>query len=795
MPTRNFSRLNSSCSDIKSRFLPTEPANVDSTFLAQGHHDDLSLDALKKPKGRRSAHILRWDGCVRESAKWDSLRRDSELFDESAEVAIHFYAEGRSQRGPSLMVSMEAIARAGCASLFETHHGRGDGCSPRSTVSTGSSTSPPASPASDSGYSSNGPDDETFNLYFPAPDHLTGDDSLSYHLTTRNLFAWIMEKPLVGFSLGQAMINLLERMLVVRSATEDSLDDCVAYAERMGYLYMTNEPDYALGMLAFAEHAGHEQIRNNAFVHCVGMNELLYLRADMTTISKHTAACITKEALRMDLKVEKVVKSLPSFFEQETDRSMLGLTVSQRVHLERFRSFLHTFYVSKYGYWPPPLFTRDVLNDIRFEFECLFELLVHREKTTESTTLLGGLCVLQNINAFDQRHGYSPLDSKLVLLPPTAALDGRSLTAKGLRGFLRSKTSRRDLLVKAQSDLAAAVNKDIPRLKDCDLVKAYLQFEHDSLTEQEPDLLIGDARKVRWIQIYYALQMLQSITSPSHPDVILTDTPHYHTCCSIPPMLRAPSVRQSALLLHPALRSSLSSAPSTPISIPTAYDIHPDCEADNYFAPCSFPRRKDSVSSLHPRPLRISSSPVLSRAATLLHRRNSLKRWHPTPLERIAPSPSPEQMFALNALDAHDLAAPMYPSSTSELEATLRLGPFELDATDNALEPVVRTAMDFAAGLRRVGSEVSLGMEELLKGDMMGRRESVSTAEGSEYSDESLDTLESGDRVGPLTPTMGGEERRVWIEGEERIGDVSSKVGGLGVEGEVEWVDIARVRR
>ena len=74
---------------------------------------------------------------------------------------------------------------------------------------------------------------------------LPRDEAVTYHQTTRNLFAWIMNKPLVGSSLGKAMISLLERMLQVRSATKSNLDDCITYAERMGYMDMADQPSHA----------------------------------------------------------------------------------------------------------------------------------------------------------------------------------------------------------------------------------------------------------------------------------------------------------------------------------------------------------------------------------------------------------------------------------------------------------------------------------------------------------------------------------------------------------------------
>ncbi|KAF2157516.1 hypothetical protein K461DRAFT_289823 [Myriangium duriaei CBS 260.36] len=429
--------------------------------------------------------------------------------------------------------------RTGCASLISTHRGNKRGQVPSGPKISRSST---------------GLDNQIIDLYFPAPSHLSSKDTLSFHLTTRNLFAWIMEKPLVGNSLGRAMIELYQRMVSVRPSTEDNLDDCVAYAERMGYLYMTNQPDYALAMLAFSEKTGHEQIRTNAFVHCVGMNDMLCLSPEFDIVSGNTKAMIAQEASCMNSKVKSVVDTLPGFFEAEIDPTILGLTTSQREDLEQFRLFLRDYYISKYGYWPLPQFTLKVLQDIRFEFECLFELLVHRSmRIRQDTTSMGELCILQNIRAFDQRHGFTQLEGCLPRLPLNSGGEDRPSSFRRLTKFARLRHSNQSLLAEARSELVTAVNQ-ISGAMDCEMVKSYLQFEQNGVTQLRPRSVTADARTIRWLQIYYAFQMLKSITDTA-PDVILTDVPAYHTCCSIPPVLSISSDGGSAVSFHSWIQS------------------------------------------------------------------------------------------------------------------------------------------------------------------------------------------------------------------------------------------------
>ncbi|TKX27446.1 hypothetical protein C1H76_0283 [Elsinoe australis] len=564
---------------------------------------------------RKSTVIKRWDGVTRRAVQWDSLRRDAELYDPQATCAVHFHGRGRSQRGPSLRVPIEVVAKSGCLAALRSRR-----------ESSGSE-----SPASDSGYSSHGSQEETHHLFIGAPEYLSRDEAHQWHITTRNIFAWMMDKPLVGYSLGQSLIDLLERLLTIRSATSDGVRDCVAYAERMGYVNMSNQPDYALAMLSFAEHFRLPDLWTNAFVHCAGMNDILYQSSELDSISKQTQAAITKAYLKMDLKVEKVTRNLGNFLEDDLSPSRLGLTSSQRGHLDRFRSFIHTFYVNKLGYWPPTEFTDDLLQTMRHEFECLYDLLVDNESSTNlPNATSGGLCVLQNVATFDSRHDYQPLAHPLPLNPQHGALDGKAFATRGFRSFLASRNSRRELMASARSGLDAATNKANPHIRKCALVQAYLPFEQESLSHLELDLAIADARKVRWIQIYYLLQALKSVTSsPPQFTTSLHSTLSYNTCCAVPPIPWS-SGRSSVLSVHPALRSSPPSESSLPPS-PSApqgqndpsphLSIHPDCSRDDYFvtkSPIARPHsRTDSATSLAPLPLRLNS-PALSRATSFI---------------------------------------------------------------------------------------------------------------------------------------------------------------------------------
>jgi len=109
----------------------------------------------------------------------------------------------------------------------------------------------------------------------PVPDYLDRQESLQWHIATRNLFAWLMGKPLVGERLGQSIMRLLEQMNYYRERGADNLGDILAYLTRIGYTRVASRPDHALAMLLFSENMRLKDIWLSAFVHCVGMNEMI----------------------------------------------------------------------------------------------------------------------------------------------------------------------------------------------------------------------------------------------------------------------------------------------------------------------------------------------------------------------------------------------------------------------------------------------------------------------------------------------------------------------------------------
>ncbi|GAB7343950.1 hypothetical protein MBLNU457_1896t2 [Dothideomycetes sp. NU457] len=646
--------------------------------------------------------VKRWNGETRAISDWDGLRRDIELWQHDGDCLIHLSGRGRSRRGPAFRIPSSIIKETQCDRLFSDNYIR------RSSHSSDL--------VSDSGYSSAASSEIPCDMFIPAPDESTRSDAFHWHITTRNLFAWMMNKPIVGASLGKAFIDLQERMLLLRPATTNNVGDCLAYAENMGYLEFAHSPDYALAFLRFAEQYQIRDLWIDAFCHCVGMNDSLCLSSEYDNISNVTKALISRASLEMDLHLGRVSRALGNILEDELSGTFLGLSGPERAHMDRFRSHLHSYYVAKHGYWPPPAdaaFDKDLLINMCNEFYDLYDYLVDTESTYElaNQKASGGLCVLQNVNAFNTRHNYEPLEHPLPLLPDAQHLERSVQGQRALRPLrLSTKSTRNVRLLSARAALFTATNNVGADVESCPLIQSYIDFEHESISRPEEKLTMSDARKVRWIMIYCTLQMLVSVTK-SADEVRDSWSPSYHMCCLVTESPNLfPTANKSALSIHPALRSCEvieDSASGSTTSIKdeeedrelceSPISIQPDCDRTDYFSNAHTHQRSESSSSLNllnVAPLRIADSALsrnasfksLSRRMSTFSRRNSVRRSATMPVSMPASmtatsSELDESQLATNDIDDEKEQEPSHLSIQNDRSGsrTPTMNRFDLD--------------------------------------------------------------------------------------------------------------------
>lgn len=472
-----------------------------------------------------------------------------------------------------------------------------------------------------------------YELYIPAPEDAMREEAFQWHVTTRNFFAFIFQKPMVGVNLGRSLVDLQERLHLFRYGDVNNHADFRRYAEEMGYMDFSHNPDYALAFLYYAEQYQLDDMWIDAFAHCVGMNESLSMSVEFEPINRVTKALITRAYLEMDLHLGRVTAALSNFLEDDLSSTHLGLPQATRNHLDRFRSFLHAFYVEKFGYWPPPegcTFSKALYRSMYFDFRNLYDYLVDLESTNDihqQKPASGGICVLQNVQAFDRRHKYAALPHPMPLVPETPSSQSRRQSQKTLVAFkLGTKAAKTERILSARAAMTAATNSKDATVTQFPLVRAYMRFEREWADRPDEKVTIADARKVRWILIYAVLQMLVSVTR-APTEVRESEEPAYPLCCLVTGTL---PWKNGGRPFHTARLESSEPPPAYSVgsvldlqladvkdkSLPSTPSIHPDCEANDYFTHTNTSHtgmtsigRRASITSIEPpAPLRIGQS-------------------------------------------------------------------------------------------------------------------------------------------------------------------------------------------
>lgn len=267
--------------------------------------------------------------------------------------------------------------------------------------------------------------------------------------------------------------------------------------------------------------------------------------------------------MELDDRLQSATDMLNNFLDDDLSESHLGIPSGARSHLERFRSFLLSFYTSRFGYYPPRSFTPDMLRTMRNEFEALYRLLVDETYTASQMPWVasGGICVFQLVQMFDKKHDYEALEHPLPLLPQFQQKTSRRMT-----WMPRSDRLKPDDKLLAHAAIIKASNLRKKGHQN-DLVKAYRNFEEETIlspnkADKQDKVSVHDARKVRWILIYAVYQVLRSVTTIPKEVFDAKEAP-YHLCVPadvIPWSDTAPDVqtllrRQTDLAIEPDLTS------------------------------------------------------------------------------------------------------------------------------------------------------------------------------------------------------------------------------------------------
>jgi hypothetical protein len=264
-------------------------------------------------------------------------------------------------------------------------------------------------------------------------------------------------------------------------------------------------------------------------------------------MSRTSRALVTRSRIEMDMRLENCGRDLGSFLSDDLSEAHIGLSPAARTHLDRFRSFLQSYYVAKLGYYPPAScegrsasFPKNIYGQMCQEFQKLYDYLVDSTFTTSDALPIshqGGICVQQTLASFDQRHRYSPMSHPLPLLPEVEEIEKatqRPSLSKRFSFVPKADKTKPDPRLVEFASLCKATNRMDQSLFDCTLVRAYRGFEkecsfNNSKVDRNDKLSQIDARKVRWILIYATLQTLRSATTVSE-QVRDTQNVPYNIC-------------------------------------------------------------------------------------------------------------------------------------------------------------------------------------------------------------------------------------------------------------------------
>ena len=224
-----------------------------------------------------SAGLRRWDGRGRLTTDWinifhvrgdvylccsltDSVLQEPELCWPTGDCLVYLREPGQSSRGPAFRVHLAFLRVKGFESLI-------DRCLVRNSVhATVQCCALPNCSGCD-------PQEPVQELYIPAPHGVSLEDSFQHHITTRNVFAFLYNRPLAGRTLGTALTSLKARLDEYRpdDSSQNTLE-VLSYAENQRYLDFRECVDHALAALFVAEKLQVEDLWIDAFAHCVGMS-------------------------------------------------------------------------------------------------------------------------------------------------------------------------------------------------------------------------------------------------------------------------------------------------------------------------------------------------------------------------------------------------------------------------------------------------------------------------------------------------------------------------------------------
>ena len=391
----------------------------------------------------------------------------------------------------------------------------------------------------------------TYKIYLPPPDDGSKMTILRHHITTRNFLALLFNKPIVGLTFFQALIDLHGRLQMYMPKGTDCTQTMIRYLVKNRLHNVSNDPAAAAGLLTWSEdpEVHWQEGWREGFVHCCGLYANLRSLPEFRDISEPSCALLERSVLELQIRIQEAEERLARFnfddiWPDYTERPCPG-----RANYHHCAQFFRHFYEKHYKRWPPKKtqqgnggwLTRGIVAHLQKDFGALYDYhvdrnviwderreprerhrnIIRRTDKLSVETANDDPCLAQVFSFFDRKHKYSHIPHPYPLLPTPIPAHDKSKKQKETLFGSRSKNLEKRI---NQAYSEACNTKLLPREVTINpLVGAFVRFEKtDMLGEAD----LREARQGRWILLYGILQVLASI-SVDTPNLFFKDDVSY----------------------------------------------------------------------------------------------------------------------------------------------------------------------------------------------------------------------------------------------------------------------------
>ena len=377
----------------------------------------------------------------------------------------------------------------------------------------------------------------SFEFYLPPPEEASKSVTLRHYITTRNFFALLLNKPIVGLTLYQALIDLQDRLESYMPKDVDCTGILIRYLAANGLHNVTNDPAAAAGLLAWSEDSQvyWREGWREGFVHCCGMFAELQGLPEFGDVSDASCKMLENSVRDLQARIESAEERLARFtfdnmWPQDSPKRDPG-----RVNHQQCAHFFRQFYEKQHKRWPPKQtqqnlgywLTRDMVLYLQRDFGALYDYLVDRnigwdEKSgskeeprgmvdnagkaiTESTTSHRSLGEI--LCHFDRKYKYPHIPHPHPLLPNPIPGNGNSTQKK--EGLFSSRSKNVEDRINREY-VEASNYRLLPKvITNNPLVEAFIRFEK---TDMAGHADVREARLGRWTLLYGILQVLATVS-------------------------------------------------------------------------------------------------------------------------------------------------------------------------------------------------------------------------------------------------------------------------------------------